>query len=693
MSGDVVDLHLALARGVAQHADEPSPIVRRAYAEAYAFRHCPIRIGEDELIVGIWEKRRFSEEERRETRAADPVVYAGGTDHMAIDNEKLLAIGVEGFIKEIQDRLASLDASNPDAQEARDFYRACTIALEGVIALAQRYAAEARRLAAKENRKRRRAELERIAEVCERVPAKPARDFWEAVQSVWFLHLAFRAEVGLMSVGRPDQYLYPFYEADRRSGRLSRQQARTLLQCWFIKLNELFTLPQGLIVGGQDAEGRECSNRLSHLMLEAAEGLRMVNPSIAVAWNGRTPRPLMLRAARMMARGLGHPAIFNDEVIIPGLVQAGVAERDARRYIHSTCVEITPVACSNIWIAHGYINLAKALELALHDGTDPVTGETAGPRTGAPECFRSLDDLIAAYQAQLAEMIRRNAEYMDEARNRARRQQRQPLLSPFVHDCLERGKDLSNGGGRYNFTYPQAVGSANVVDSLMVIKHFVFDTKQLTLPQLVEICDRDYQGAEDWRLRFVNHPAKWGNDLDEVDALARRLVEFWYSEVTKYTNPLGGQYRPGFLCFIYHGIFGKQTGATPDGRRALTPLADSMGAVQGRDRNGPTALLCSVNRLDFVPANGGMVLNLKFSPSAVRGAQGAEKLCDLLETYLRNGGFQVQVNVVDKETLIDAKRHPERWRGLVVRVGGYCDYFTALDPALQDELIARTEHA
>ncbi len=693
MAGEPVELTAALAQGFRASAEEPSLIVRRAKAEAHAFENCPVRIDDDELIVGGWAKRPVGREEWDKVREGGEGALAGGTDHMAIDNEKLLAVGVNGFIAEIEERLAGLDRGDTGYQEKKEFYRASLVALRGLAQLGKRYAAEARRLAALEKRKRRRAELERVAEACEQVPAGPARDFWEAVQSAWFVHVAFRAEVGLMSPGRPDQYLCPYYVADRKARRLTREHARTLLQCWFVKLNELFVLPQGLTVGGQDADGRECSNELSHLLLEAAEGLRMVNPSIALAWNRRTPRALMRRAARMMARGVGHPAIFNDEVIIPGLVEAGVAERDARRYIHSTCVEITPIACSNIWIAHGYINLAKALELALRDGVDPVSGESVGVRTGPAESLTSFEMVVEAYQRQLAEMVRGNAEQMDEGRRHAAGASRQPLLSPFVHDCLERGTDLSNGGGRYNLTYPQAVGTANVVDSLMAIRHFVFEHGELPLRQLVQMCDRNFEGAEVWRQRLLNFPMKWGNDIDQVDALARELCDFWYSEVTKYVNPLGGRYRPGFLCWIQHGVLGKQTGATPDGRRAGTALADSMGAAQGRDVNGPTAVVRSVNRLNFVPANGGMVLNLKFSPSAVKGPEGPEKLRALLETYLQNGGFQVQVNVVGRETLLEAKAHPEQWRGLVVRVGGYADYFTALDPVLQDEIIARSEHA
>ncbi len=688
-----MDLTACLVRGYQLNAEEPSLIIRRAKAQAYTFNNCPTPIADEELIVGDWEPRAVPREEWDRVREGGEAALAGGTDHMAIDYEKLLALGVNGFIAEIEERLAALDRTRPDLAEAEEFYRAALVALRGFAALGKRYAAEARRLAAREKRKRRRAELEQIAQACEQVPAGPARNFWQAVQCIWFASLAFRAEVGLMSVGRPDQYLYPYYLADRGAGRLTRSQARTLLQCWFVKLNGLFAEPQGLIVGGQDADGHECSNQLSHLLLEAAEGLRMRNPSLAIAWNRRTPRALMRRACRMMAQGLAHPAIFNDEVIVPGLMQAGVAQRDARRYIHSTCVEITPIACSNIWIAHTYINLAKALELALHDGVDPGSGEVVGVRTGPLEELSSLGAVVQAYQGQLAEMVRRNAEHMDDARRWAAQHQKQPLLSPFVHDCLERAKDLPSGGGRYNLTYPQAVGTANVVDSLMVIRHFVFEAGQLSLRHLVEMCDRNFAGAEVWRQRFLNFPLKWGNDLEEVDALARELCDFWYSEVTKYVNPLGGQYRPGFLCWIQHGVLGKQTGATPDGRLAGTALADSMGAVQGRDLNGPTALVRSVNRLNFVPANGGMVLNLKFSPSAVSGPRGAEKLRALLETYLRNGGFQVQVNVVDKQTLLEARAHPEDWRGLVVRVGGYADYFTALEAVLQEEIIARTGHA
>jgi len=267
-----------------------------------------------------------------------------------------------------------------------------------------------------------------------------------------------------------------------------------------------------------------------------------------------------------------------------------------------------------------------------------------------------------------------------------------PLLSSFVHDCLERGEDLSWGGGRCNLAYLQAVGTVHVVDSLMAVKHFVFEQGRMTLPQLVALCDVDFDRAEAWRLRLLNHPEKYGNDLDAPDALAVRLVQTWYDSVTAHRNPLGGSFRPGFLAWIMHGNMGQETGALPDGRRAREALADSMGAAQGRDLDGPTAVIRSATKIDYRPANGGMVLNLKFTPAAVRGDEALDKLVALVKTYFNLGGFQVQINVVGRDTLQEAREHPERHRGLIVRVGGYSDYFTALDPTLQEEIIRRTEH-
>lgn len=688
MRGEWVDRGIFMGEAYAASEGEP-PVIRRAKAAARVLEGQAIEIREGELIVGAYPLREPTPADRERLAWANEVLARypserGINGHMAIDNEKLLAVGIQGLLGEIAER--RVEATG----KSREFYDAAAIALRGVLAFAERYAAEAEWLAAREPDSARRRELETIAANLRACPRGPAQTFQQALQAAWLVHLALRIECGLC-VGRPDAFLRPYHERDLAAGRLTREQALELIECYLIKQNEFGTWPQGMMVGGQTRDGEDACNDLSFLFLEAAHNLRLVNPATAISWHRGTPDALLRKGIEMLADGLSHPAIFNDEVIVPGLVAAGLDVRDARQNIHSTCIEMTPIGCSNVWVVAEYINVAKCLELALHDGVDPVSGERRGPATGEVGAMSDFEQVIAAYETQLRHIIEQAVARTCADMEHKREWYPFPLLSPFVHDCLERGQDLSWGGGRYTLAYLQAVGTVNVVDSLMAIKHFVFDRRAMTLPEVVALCDANFDRAEAWRLRLLNHPEKYGNDLDEPDALAVRLVQTWYDAVMAHRSPMG-PFRPGFLAWIMHGVLGKDTGALPDGRRAGEALADSMGAAQGRDLNGPTAVIRSATKINYLPANGGMVLNLKFTPTALRGEEALDKLLALLKTYFTLGGFQAQINVVGRETLEEARRHPERHRGLIVRVGGYSDYFTALDPTLQDEIIRRTEH-
>jgi len=707
--GEWVDRGIFIGEAYAASEGEP-PVMRRARAAASVLENQSIEIREGELIVGAYPLREPTEADRTRLAAANEALARypserGINGHMAIDNEKLLAVGIEGILEEIAQRREGLGggARTPPPQsspmkgeeaveQAQRFYDACEVALRGILAFAERYAVEAERLAAEESDASRRAELEAIAANLRAVPRGPAQTFQQALQSAWLVHLAIRIECG-MCVGRPDHFLRPTFERDVAEGRLTREAALELIECYLIKQNEFGTWPQGMMVGGQTREGEDACNDLSFLFLQGAHNLRLVNPATAIAWHRGTPDALLRKGVEMLVDGISHPAIFNDEVIVPGLVEAGLNPCDARQHIHSTCVEITPIGCSNVWVVAEYINVAKCLELALRDGVDPACGERRGPATGDSAAMDGFEQVVAAYEAQLRYAVEQAV-----ARTRANMEHKRewypfPLVSPFVHDCLERGLDLSWGGGRCNHAYLQAVGTVNVVDSLMALDHFVFERHEMTLPEAVALCDADFEGAEAWRLRLLNYAEKWGNDREAPDALGMRLVQTWYDAVTAHDNPLGGSFRPGFLAWIMHGVLGKETGALPDGRPAGEALADSMAAAQGRDLDGPTAVIRSATKIDYRPANGGMVLNLKFTPAAVRGEEAVDKLVALVKTYFEMGGFQVQINVVGREALEEAREHPERHRGLIVRVGGYSDYFTALDSTLQDEIIRRTEHA
>ena len=669
--------------------------IRRAMAVAHILRGTPVEVGKNELIVGMFPYCQLTPEEEeafeaaRQFQGSQPVVH--GSDHLALDNDKLLALGAEGIMEEIALRCGQIDLNDPKATEKIEFYRATGVVLEGLCDFSDRYATEAERLAHTETDEKRREELLEIAEICRNVPRKPANSFREAIQSVWFVHLSIRVEGTGLCVGRPDQFLYPYYRQDKDAGKLTDEEALELLEMYLIKQNEFGTWPQGCMVGGVDAQGNDVTNELSYLCLRAMHNIRMVNPSLAIDWYECTPDDLLRYGCKMLSEGVSHPAIFNGEVIVPGLVDGGLAIEDARNHIHSTCIEMTPIGKSNIWVAHGYVNLAKALELALHNGVDPLSGQQVSPQTGEIAELSSLPELFIVWRKQMAKMVADNAQGRYNARLHLAEHSGSPLISCFVHDCLERGKDVVAGGALYNNIYPQGVGLVNVVDSMMAIKEFVYDKKQLTLAEVVEMCDQNFAGYENWRQRFMNRVSQYGNDLEEADNLALDVAQAWYDEVMSHEAPMGGRFRPGFLSWIQHGALGSQTGATPDGRLSRTALADSLSAAQGRDKNGPTAMIKSATKIDYRPANGGMVLNLKFSPSAVSGEEGVENLMQLLKSYLGMGGFEAQVNVISAETLRDAREHPENYRNLVVRVAGFSEYFTSLGRELQDEIIERTE--
>ncbi len=689
--------HAALLRQESYHQTEGKypDTIRRAMAVAHILRGTPVEIGEDELIVGMYPYCHLTPEdeetfaEARQFQGSQPAVH--GSDHLALDNDKLLTHGAKGIMEEIAQRLTGVEPGDPEATKKKEFYEAARIVLEGLCDFSDRYAAEAERLANTETDEKRREELLDIAQICRNVPRKPASSFREAIQSVWFVHLSIRIEGTGLCIGRPDQFLYPYYRKDKNAGKLTDEETLELLEMYLIKLNEFGTWPQGCMVGGVDAQGNDVTNELSYLCLRAMHNLRVVNPSLAIDWYECTPDDLLRYGCKMLSEGVSHPAIFNGEVIVPGLVDGGLAIEDARNHIHSTCIEMTPIGKSNIWVAHGYVNLAKALELALHNGIDPLSGEQVGPQTGELPESSSLPELFIAWRKQMAKMVADNAQARYNARLHLAEHSASPLISCFVHDCLERGKDVVAGGAVYNNIYPQGVGLVNVVDSMMVIKQFVYDDNQLTLAELIQMCDRNFEGYEDWRQRFINRAHKYGNDSPEADNFALDVAQAWYDEVMSHEAPMGGHFRPGFLSWVQHGVLGTQTGATPDGRLSRTALADSLSAAQGRDKNGPTAMIKSATKIDYRPANGGMVLNLKFSPSAVRGREGVENLMQLLKSYLRMGGFEAQVNVISAETLRDAREHPENYRNLVVRVAGFSEYFTSLSREIQNEIIERTE--
>jgi formate C-acetyltransferase len=644
--------------------------------------------------------------------------FFNGVGHICVDYAKVLQKGFKGIAEEALEEAKKLDITNPDDHKKLQFLNAVVITSNAAINFAKRFAAEARRLAAIEKNPQRKAELEKIAENCEWVPANPARSFYEALQSFWFVQLIIQLESNGHSISpmRFDQYMYPYYAADIASGKITKEEAQELLDCLWVKFNDInkvrdegstkafggYPMFQNLIVGGQTPDGRDATNELSFMCLEATAHVRMPQPSISIrVWN-KTPEDLLLKAAEVSRIGLGMPAYYNDEVIIPALVNRGLTLEDARDYGIIGCVEPQKMGKTEGWHDAAFFNMAKVLELTIYNGECPndctkcsvkCSTKQLGPKTGEFTSFKTFDEFMEAFRQQMAYFVKLLV-IADNAVDLAHAQKAPlPFLSSMVADCIKRGKSLGEGGAIYNFTGPQGVGVANVGDSLAALKYLVYEQKVISPVELKEALQKNFEGKEDLRQILLTRAPKYGNDDDSVDLLAREAALIYCREVEKYTNPRGGHFQPGLYPVSANVPLGAMTGATPDGRLAGTPLADGVSPASGRDLEGPTAAVTSVAKLDHHIASNGTLLNQKFHPAALAGESGLRNLASLVRTFFDQKGLHVQFNVVSKDTLLDAQRNPERYRSLVVRVAGYSAFFTALDKAIQDDIIARTEQS
>lgn len=644
--------------------------------------------------------------------------FFNGVGHICVDYAKVLAKGFKGIIEEALGEARKLDITRPADHKKLQFLNAVVIACNAAIKFAQRFAKEARRLAQETTDPRRKKELEEIAKNCEWVPANPARSFYEALQSFWFVQLIIQLESNGHSISpmRFDQYMYPYLKQDLEKGILDREKAQELLDCLWVKFNDInkvrdeastkafggYPMFQNLIVGGQTPDGLDATNELSFMCLEATAHVRLPQPSISLrVWN-KTPDELLFKAAEVSRIGLGMPAYYNDEVIIPALASRGVSLADARDYGIIGCVEPQKMGKTEGWHDAAFFNMARVLELTINNGRCPGDCSTCGAGCSTPQLgvetgefssFKSFEEFLEAFRKQMAYFVKLLI-ISDNAVDIAHGTRVPlPFLSSMVADCIKRGKSLQEGGAVYNFTGPQGVGVANVGDSLAAIKYAVFEKKIVSAEELLRALKTNFEGKEELRQRLINEVPKYGNDDDYVDSLAREGALIYCREVEKYTNPRGGRFQPGLYPVSANVPLGAMTGATPDGRKAGTPLADGVSPVSGRDVKGPTAAVTSVAKLDHHIASNGTLLNQKFHPAAIAGESGIRNLAALVRTFFDQKGFHVQFNVVSKETLLDAQKNPEKYRTLVVRVAGYSAYFTALDKAIQDDIIARTEHS
>ena len=666
-----------------RYANNQANSEHERYADAfyYAFSNLTPCISDGELIVGEintelcgtaaeeWENTYKSIKNARHASTG-----GGQNSHMAIDYEMLLSCGVNGILEKIDRYMA-------DCSEAqKKFYSTAKVCLLAIIKHSENYAALAKQLAEKEADKTRKKELLEIARICRTVPAQPAKSFYEAVQSIHFVSycLSLNPFCGRQQfqLGHPDRYLLPYYQSDVKKGTLTKEQAQLLLDCLGIQIN--IRVPRGLssgyMVGGRNANGEIVANELTEMLMQVIEDIRLVYPAVGLCYTKDMPDLFLQKACEILSHGRSHPAIFNDDIITKGLIGYGLPEGEAHSYIHSTCVEITPVGSSYAWVASPYTNMAQLL-------LDTMTRE-----------YESFNEHVSVLLELLDKSIEKNFHEQNDLKKFRSEHSMNPLLSCFVNDCLARGLDIENGGARYNWIMPSFVGVANLVDSLYVLKKIVYENKEYTVCELKEILDNNFEGNEALRIRLLNDIPKYGNDIDEIDQYFGMITSHLVSECKKYHGIFTeGHLIPSVFCWIKHERFGRQTGATPDGRLAGFPLGDGSGPCQGRETSGPTASILSSTKWEHSELIGGVAVNMKFSKSTL-GKNSLNVMQSLIKAYILRGGFELQINVTDKETLKKAQQSPEEYRDLVVRIGGYSDYFTKLSPEMQQEVILRTEH-
>lgn len=622
--------------------------------------------------------------------------------HILPDVSEWLRLGVIG----LRQKVTAYRATQPPEHQV--FYDAALIALQAAQDFIQRYARLADEMAHHCEDSTRRQELQQIAAGCAWLTEHAPRNFWEALQAVWFLFVLLQIEsnASSFSPGRFDQYMLPFLEADLEAGRLTLPEAQVLLEALWLKFNQIvllrssssaryfagFPIGFNLILGGQQSDGCDATNFLSYMCLRAQADLGLTQPNLSIRLYRNSPQDFLMAAAFVISKGSGMPQVFNDEVIIPGQINRGVTPDDARDYAVVGCVELSTPGKALGWSDAAMFNLTRVLELTLFGGKDPHTGQLIGLPTPRLDQMDSLQELEDAYDQQLDHAV----ELMIQGCNIVDAIHAEALPSPFlalvVSDCIARGLDVTAGGAHYNFSGVQGVQIANVADSLAAIKQAVFDERWLTAGQLLDALRDNYEGHEVLRQRLLNQAPKYGNDDNCVDGIATKWADRYSELVGQWRNIRGGPYQPGFYTVSAHVPMGSHVGATPDGRKAGQPLADGgLSPSAGRDHRGPTAVLHSVSKLNLKLASNGTLLNLKFLPLFFDGKQALEKFVLLLRGFCQLGIPHVQFNVVSGQMLREAQANPQQYRSLVVRVAGYSAYFVELDKDLQDEIIRRTE--
>jgi formate C-acetyltransferase len=699
------------------HGLEDLDILSSREKISFAVKPQARRVYED-CIIPFWRGRSMRDLILREMTGEWKAAYEAGVftefmeqrspGHTVLD-DKIYGRGFADFKDDIKRRLGELDhVSDSAASDKKEQLSAMLITADALIHFAERHAERAFELARQEPDAKRRKELERIAEICSRVPAHTPRDFWEALQYYWFVHLGVTIELNpwdAFNPGKLDQHLCSFYKKELREGTLTRERAEELLQCFWVKFNNQPAPPKvgvtaaesstytdfaQINLGGVKEDGSDGVNELTYLILDVIEAMRLPQPSTSIQVSRRNSDRFLRRAAKIIRTGFGQPSVFNSDVVVEELVRQGKSLEDARKGGTSGCVESGAFGKENYNLT-GYFNMPKILELALNNGVDPRTGRRIGPETGEPGEFESFPGLFKAYKKQLEHFVEIKVQGNDVIERLFAERMPAPFLSLLIDDCVLKGKDYHDGGARYNTTYIQGVGLGTLTDAMTALKCHVFDEESMSMRSFLDVLKKDFEGEESTRQMLLNRTPRYGNDDDYADEVMLTLFEAYFEAIDGRKNTKGGTYHINLLPTTVHIYFGSVVGATPDGRRAKQPLSEGVSPVQGADRKGPTAVVKSVAKMDHV-RTGGTLLNQKFVPQLLADEEGLEKLVHLVRTYFELKGHHIQFNVVDAETLRAAQQHPEQHRDLIVRVAGYSDYFCDLGKVLQDEIIARTEH-
>lgn len=628
--------------------------------------------------------------------------------HTAMDG-KMYHEGLLDVKARIEKKIASLDyIYDPEATDKQQELEAMAISCDAAILFAERHAELAEQMAAKEQNPQRKAELEKIADVCHWVPAHAPRDLWEAIQMYWFVHLGTVTELNgwdSMNPGHIDQHLFPFYQKGIADGTLTRDKAKELISCLWIKFNNQPAPPKvgvtalesgtyndftNINIGGVDRNGNSATNEISYMILEIQEELHELQPGLSIHIAENTPDEFLLAGIKVIRQGHGYPSVFNPDTYVKEMVRAGKTLEDAREGGCSGCIEVGAFG-KEAYLLTGYLNTPKILEITLNNGIDPETGKKLGLETGDPRTFKTFEELYEAWHKQMVYFVNLKLSVNNYIERMFSLYAPATFLSLYIDDCIEKGKDYYSGGARYNTTYIQCTGLGTITDCFTTLKKHVFEEGKYTMDEILKAVAKNWEGEEKMRQYIRNHTPFFGNDDEYADTIAVRVYDDLVKAIEGRPNTRGGKTELNMLSTTCHNYFGSVCGATPNGRMAHFAISDGTSPAHGSDSHGPTAVIKSLGKLDQTKS-GGTLLNVRFVPALLKREEDQKKLGSLIRTYFKFGGHHIQFNIVDTATLYDAQKHPDEYKDLLVRVAGYSDYFNDMTEQLQNEIIARTEN-